>query len=49
MLVAFTPCIPSSGDHGLEGFGLQLVVSNPAFIPQHHHVQEVERVQVDSL
>lgn len=30
-----------SGDLGLEGLRLWLVISNSALIPQHHHVQEV--------
>lgn len=38
-----------SGDHGLEGFRLQLVLPNTTFIPQHHHVQEVQHVQVNLL
>lgn len=48
MLVVL-PHSPFSGDHGLEGFRLQLVLPNPAFVPQHHHVQEVEHVQVSLL
>lgn len=37
---------PLAGDLGFEELRLRLVLSNPAIIPEHHHVQEIQYVQV---